>query len=90
METRTDLHIHFLHRNVRDTVIVMKEVNLPHPWCPSCDMLLLWVVLIDSQPSTKQCEKGVKQKWHIMATDKIQDSTERDYIAYGRPLNSVP
>ena len=29
--TRTAMRVHFLHRNVRDTVVFLEEVNLPHP-----------------------------------------------------------
>ena len=32
--TRTDMRVHFLHHNVKDTVVVLEEGNLPHPRCP--------------------------------------------------------
>ena len=28
------MRVHFLHQHVRDTVIILEEGNLPHPWCP--------------------------------------------------------
>ena len=37
--TRAAMRVHFLHWYVRDTVIILEEVNLPHPRCPRCDML---------------------------------------------------
>ena len=39
-ETREGLRVHFLHRNMWYTVIIVEEVNLPHPHCPFCDMLV--------------------------------------------------
>ena len=30
-ETRTDMRIHFWNWHVRDTVVILEEVNLPHP-----------------------------------------------------------
>ena len=30
------------HQHVRDTVVILEEVNLPHPRCPLCDMLVPW------------------------------------------------
>ena len=32
--TRMAMRVYFLHQPVRDTVIILKEVNLPHPRCP--------------------------------------------------------
>ena len=75
---------------MRDTVIIMEEVNLPLPRCTRCDILLLWAVLNVCHPNTTQCTKGVEWKCHRMAVKEMQESTERDFRAYGYPLNSVP
>ena len=32
--TRTLMRENFLHRHVRDTVVILEEGNLPHPRCP--------------------------------------------------------
>ena len=73
---------------MRDTVIIVEEVKLLHPLCPCCDMLLLCAVLNGRHPNTTQFTKGVGQEWHKMAVEDIQESTERYFRAYGRPLNS--
>ena len=90
VDTRTGVCVHFLNRNMHDTVIILEEVKLPHPQYPCCDMLLLWVVLNDRQPNTTQCTKGVGCKWHRMAVEEMKESTGQDFRAYGRPFNSVP
>ena len=42
VSTLTAMCVHFWHRHVRDTVVILEEGNLPHPRCPMCDMLVLW------------------------------------------------
>ena len=37
---RTAMRVHFLHRHVWYTVVILEEVNLPHPWCPRCKILV--------------------------------------------------
>ena len=34
LETRTAMRVHFLHRHVHDTVVMLEEGNLPLPRCP--------------------------------------------------------
>ena len=31
---RAALRVNFFHRHVRDTVVILEEVNLTHPRCP--------------------------------------------------------
>ena len=38
--TRTAMWLHFWHRHVRDTVVILEEENLSHPRCPLCDMMV--------------------------------------------------
>ena len=38
LATRTAMRVHFVHRHVQDTVVILEEVNLPHPQCPRCDL----------------------------------------------------
>ena len=90
VETSTVVCVHFLNRNMRDTVIVVEEVKLPHPLCPCCDMLLLCALLNGRHPNTTQFTKGVGHKWHKISVEEIQESNEQDFRSYGSPLNSVP
>ena len=41
--------VYFWNRHVRDTVVILEEVNSPHPWYPMCDILLLWRALNGTQ-----------------------------------------
>ena len=33
------MQVHFVHRHVLDTVVILEEGNFPHPRCALCNML---------------------------------------------------
>ena len=35
---RTAMWVHFVYHNVKYTVVMLEEVNPPHPRCAECDM----------------------------------------------------
>ena len=37
--TRTAIRVHLVHWHVFDTVVILEEVNSPHPRCVGCNML---------------------------------------------------
>ena len=43
--TRTAMRVHFFHRHVQDTVIILEKGNLHHPWCPRYNILVPWKAL---------------------------------------------
>ena len=55
--------VNFLHMNVWDTVVILEQVNLTHPKCPRCDMLVPWKALNSGHITTTQCTKG--EEWKI-------------------------
>ena len=38
--TRAELRVHFLHRHIRDTMVILEDDNLPYPLLPRCDILV--------------------------------------------------
>ena len=38
----TNFRIHFVHRHVQDTVVILEEGNRPHPCFLACDMFIPW------------------------------------------------
>ena len=42
---QTAMQVLFPHWNVRDTVIILEEGNLPYPQCTWDDMLVIWKAL---------------------------------------------
>ena len=51
-ETRTAMQVHFLYRQVLDTVVILEEGTPPHPRCTRCDMLVPWRELNGRYPAT--------------------------------------
>ena len=37
----TNLQVHFSHRHVQDTIVILEEGNQPYPWRPKCNMFVL-------------------------------------------------
>ena len=89
MATRTAMQVHFLHRHVRDTVIILEEVKLPHPECPCYDMLVPRRDLNRRHLVTSQCVKGEERKRRRLAEEELWKSLKRSFQAYVEPLETV-
>ena len=55
--TRMEMQVPFLHDHVRYTVIILEEVNLIHPQCPRCNMMVPCKELNKWHITTAQCSK---------------------------------
>ena len=62
LATRTEMRVQFVHRNVQDTVVMLEEGNLPHPWCSRCNPQVPRKALNGRHLGTAQCKKGAKRK----------------------------
>ena len=58
LETRTAMQVHFVHRHVQDTVVMLEEGNFPHPRCAMCDIQVPSKALNGLYLGTAQCAKG--------------------------------
>ena len=83
------MQVHFLHRHVRDTVVILEEGNLHHPRCHRCDMLVPWHTLNGSHLATTQCAKVTERKRRRLFEDELMESTERTFQTYVEPLENV-
>ena len=83
------MQVHFFHRHVRDTVIILEDGNLPHPRRPQFDMLVPWRALNRRHLSTAQRVKGAESKRRRLTEEELQESPERAFQAYGEPLETV-
>ena len=77
-------------RHVRETVIILEEGNLPHPWYKNSDMLVPWRSLNRRHKDTAMCRSGAERKRRRDTEAEIRESTERAFEAYGDQLESVP
>ena len=84
------MRVHFWRRQVRDTVIILEEGNLPLPRCKNCDMLVPWRALNGRHKDTAMCRNGSERKRRRLAEAEIRESTEMAFEAYGEQLESVP
>ena len=87
--TRAAMRVQFWHRHVRDNVVILEEVNLPHPRCPLCDMLVPWKALNGMHRLTAQCTRGAERRGRKLAAEEEIEITTRAFSAYGRPLEMV-
>ena len=83
------MRMHFCSRHVRDIMIILEEVNLPHPRCSRCDMLVPWQALNGRHHNTTMYRKGTERKRRWMAEKELRDSMERSFEAYRKPLVTV-
>ena len=61
--------VQFWHRHVQDIVVILEEVNLPHPRCSMCDILVPWRLMNRMYWRTAQGKKGADQKRRCLAVD---------------------
>ena len=84
--TRTTMRVHFWHRNVRDTMVILEGGKLPQPRFPLCDMMVMWKALNGTHRRTEQCTRGAERKRRRLLAEEEREVTARDFSAYGCPL----
>ena len=89
LATRTAMRVHFVHRHVQDTVVMLEEGNLPHPRCPRCDLQVPRKALNGRHLGTAQCKKGAERKQRRLAEKETREKSERAFHAYGNPMEVV-
>ena len=87
--TRMAILVKFMHLHVRDTVVILDKGNLPHPWCPQCNILVSWYALNRRHLVTAQWDRGVERKIRRLAEEELQEILERAFQACGTPLDNV-
>ena len=89
LATRTVTRVHFVHRHVQDTLVMLEEGNLPHPRCPRCDLQVPRKALNGRHLGTAQCKKGAERKRRRLAEKETRENLERAFHAYGKPMEAV-
>ena len=78
-----------MHRHVQDTVVMLEEVNLPHPWCPRCGLQVPRKALNGRHLGTAQFKKGAERKQRRLAETETRENSERALHAYVKPMEAV-
>ena len=86
---QTNLNIHFVHRHIRDTVLILEEGNRPYPRCSQCDMFVVQKALNGRHLTTDFCRWGMERKWCCLAEEGTWLGTETALTAYGLPFPQV-
>ena len=89
VETRTEMLVHFLYRNVLNTVVILEGGKFPHPWCAQFDMLVPQRSLNGRHLATSQCARGAERKRRRFAEADTREILERAFEAYGEPIQNV-
>ena len=74
--------MHFVHRHVQDTVVMLEEGNSPHPRCAKCDMQVPRKALNGHHLGTAQCAKGAEQKQRRLEETETRENLEQAFHAY--------
>ena len=83
------MRVHFLYRHVLDTVVILEEVNLPHPWLTQWDMVVPRWALNSGHPDTAQCARGTERKRWWLLEEELRERLERAFVAYRETLENV-
>ena len=83
------MRVHFVHRHIHDTVVMLEEGNLPLPRCPRCGLQVTRKALNGHRRGTLQCKKGVELKLLRLAETETRENAERAFHTYGKPMKAV-
>ena len=86
---RSVLWFHFVYCHVRDTLVVLEELNHPLLRCPRCDVFVPWRELHGKHQATAMCAKRAERKSNRLREEEAQASIVVAFRAYRRPLGMV-
>ena len=87
--TRVAMRVHFLHRHVHDTVVILEEGNLPLPRFPWCDLQVSRKALNRRHLETSKCRTGTEQKRQRLAEEEMRVTPENVFHAYEIKMRAV-
>ena len=87
--TRAVMRVHFVHRHVHDTVVILEEGNLPLPRCPRCNLQVSRKALNGRHLDTNQCKTGAERKQQRLAAAEVEATSEKAFHAYGKKMRAV-
>jgi len=83
------LRRHFMHRHVRDTLVILQEGSHPLPRCELCDMFVGSYAIGRGHQNTDLCHRGAAAKRRRHALEDIRQADEVIFHACGSPLDRV-
>ena len=89
LATRAAMWVHFVHRHVHDTVVILEEGNLPLPRCPRCDLQVSRKALNERHLESSQCKTGTERKRRRLSEAELGILSEKVFHAYGTKMRAV-
>ena len=90
LATRAAMRVHFVHRHVHDTVVILEEGNLPpYHGAPRCDLQVSRKALNGRYLGTSQSRTGAERKRRRLAEAEMWVTLERAFHAYGEQMRAV-
>ena len=86
---RAAMMVHFVHRHVYDTVVILEEGNLHLPRFPQCDLQVSRKALNGRHLDTSQCRMGTERKRRRLAEAEMETTSEKAFHAYGTSMRAV-
>ena len=88
-ETREAMRVHFVHRNVHDTVVILEEGNIPLPRCPRCDLQVSRKAINGRHLETNQCNTVAERKQQRLVAAEMEITLEKAFHAYEKKMRAV-
>ena len=76
LATRTAMRVHFVHRHVHDTVVMLEEGNLPLPRFPRCDLQVSRKAINGRHLGTIQCRTRKERKRRQLGEAEMWENLE--------------
>ena len=83
LATQAAMRVHFVHRHVHDTVVILEEGEPPLPWCPRWDLQVSRKVLNGRHLGISQCRTRTERKRRRLAEAEMRVTSENAFHAYG-------
>ena len=87
--TREAMRVHFVHRHVHDTMVILEEGNLSLPRCPRCELQVSRKALNGRHLETNQCKMGAERNQRRLAAEEVKTTSEKAFHAYGDKMREV-
>ena len=89
-EKRAAMRVHFVHRHIHNTVVILEEGNLTLPRCPRCDLQVPRRALNGRHLGKNQCRTGADRKIRRLAAAEGGGSDGEGFHSLREEVTSGP
>ena len=85
-----NIWVQFYHWHPWYSIVILEEVNQPHPRCPQCATFSPEEALNHVQPTSVMFWRRTEKNLQRLVVDDTEERMERVFLEYGTPLTAVP